>query len=422
MAGFPGHSGPATDRTAPTGRGDAPFRLLIMAGFASLTGDGIRMAALPLFTALSTRSPLAVSAVATAEVLPWLLVALPAGALVDRWSPRRVVLAAHCLRSLVAAALAVTVFTGHAQLPVLIGAAFLLTCGETFADSAYQLLLVELSGRDRLDRANSWYVMAETLGLDLGGPLVAAALFVWQPGACFAVNALTFLISAACVGFLPEVKVARGVPGPRQPPQPMRAQLAEGSRFLLRHRALRTLVLAVVASALAVSAANALVSLYALQTLAVRAALVPTLWVAQALGTLFAAWLVPRLAARLGEGRTMVGALALLGVAFVAVGAIPVAPAVWVAYLLVGVGAGGWNVLSATRRQRLTPSALMGRVTSAYRMLAWGLMPLGAALAGPLARATSLATVFVVVGGIVAAVAVVAARPLARPAPEQVSR
>jgi hypothetical protein len=110
----------------------------------------------------------------------------------------------------------------------------------------------------------------------------------------------------------------------------------------------------------------------------------------------------------------MVGALSLLGVAFVAVGAVPVAGSVWVAYLLVGVGAGGWNVLSATRRQRLTPSAMMGRVTSAYRMLAWGLMPLGAALAGPLAKVTSLATVFVVVGGIVVAVAIAAARPLAR--------
>lgn len=421
MAGSPAQPGPATPRAAPAGRAGGPFRLLIVSAFASLTGDGIRMAALPLFTALATRSPLAVSAVATAEVLPWLLVALPAGALVDRWSPRRVVLAAHCLRSVVAGGLAAAVFTGHAQLPVLVGAAFLLTCGETFADPAFQLLLVELSGRERLDRANSWYVMAETLGLDLGGPLVAAGLFAWQPGACFAVNAVTFLVSATCVAFLPDVRVA-GVPGPRQAPRPMRVQLVEGGRFLLRHNVLRVLVLAVVAAALAVSAANAMVSLYAVQTLAVRAALVPTLWVAQALGTLFAAWVVPRLAARFGEGRVMVGALTLLGVAFVAVGAIPVAPAVWAAYLLVGVGAGGWNVLSATRRQRLTPSALMGRVTSAYRMLAWGLMPLGAALAGPLARATSLATVFVVVGGIVVTVALTAARPLARPEPEPVSR
>jgi MFS family permease len=420
MAGLPARAG-ATAGRAPT-RLDTRFRLLILAGFASLTGDGIRGAALPLFTAISTRSPLAVSAVATAEVLPWLLVALPAGALVDRCSPRKIVLTAHSLRALVVAGLSVAVFTGHAGLPVLVGAAFLLTCGETFADSAFQLLLVELSGRDRLERANSLYVMAETLGLDLGGPLLAALLFAWQPGACFALNAHTFVISAACVAALPEVTVSRDIAGPRAVAEPMRKQVVQGARFLLNHRTLRTLVIAVVASALAVSAANALVSLYAVQTLAVRPALVPTLWVAQALGTLFAAWLVPKVAARFGEGRTMVVALGLLGVAFIAVGAIPVVVAVWLAYLLVGVGAGGWNVLSATRRQRLTPSALMGRITSAYRMLAWGLMPLGAALAGPVAKATSLATVFVVVGGIVVVVAIVAARPLARPAPEEVSR
>jgi hypothetical protein len=108
----------------------------------------------------------------------------------------------------------------------------------------------------------------------------------------------------------------------------------------------------------------------------------------------------------------MVGALTLLGIGFVAIGAIPVAGAVWATYALIGLGAGGWNVLSATRRQRLTPRPLMGRVTSAYRMLAWGLMPLGAAVAGPLAKATSLSTVFVVVGGIVVLAAVALGRPL----------
>lgn len=414
MAGVPGSGATTEDHLTRSHRTDRSFRLLILAGFASLTGDGLRMAALPLFTAISTHSPLAVSTVATGEVLPWLLVALPAGALVDRWAPRRVVLGAHCLRSLAAAALAVAVFTHHASVPVLVVVAFLLTSGETFADSAYQLLLVELSGRDRLDRANSAYVMAETLGLDLGGPLLAALLFAWQPAACFAVNALTFVLSAGCVARLPDIRAR--VPGQRTDTgrQPMRRQLVEGTRFIWRQHTLRTLVTAVVVSAVAISAANALVSLYAVQTLAVRAALVPTLWIAQALGTLLAAWLVPRLAKRVDTGPIMVGSLTLLGIAFVAVGAIPVAASVWVAYLLVGIGAGGWNVLSATRRQRLTPSPLMGRVTSAYRMLAWGLMPIGAALAGPLARVTSLATVFCVVGAIVVTVAVIAARPLAR--------
>ncbi|HEX4721646.1 MAG TPA: MFS transporter [Pseudonocardiaceae bacterium] len=415
MAGYPAQAESATGVAHITRLGAAPFRLLILAGFASLTGDGIRVAALPLFTAVSTHSPLAVSAVATAEVLPWLLIALPAGTLVDRLSPRRVVLAAHSFRAVVVGVLAIAVLTHHAGVSVLIGIAFLVTAGETFADSAYQSLLVELAGRDRLDRANSWYVSAETLGLDLGGPLLAAALFVWSPAACFGLNTLMFGVSAVCVAMLPDVAVRPAIPRQRDgTPTRLRRQLVEGTRYLLRDRALRTLVLAVVAAALAVSAANAIISLYAIETLAVRAALVPTLWAVQAIGTLCAAPVVPRLAARFGEGRVMVGALCLLGCAFVVVGAIPVAGAVWAAYLLVGMGAGGWNVLSATRRQRLTPGSLMGRVTSAYRMLAWGLMPLGAAAAGPLAKATSLATVFVVVGGVVTIVAVAVAKPLVR--------
>ena len=56
----------------------------------------------------------------------------------------------------------------------------------------------------------------------------------------------------------------------------------------------------------------------------------------------------------------------------------------------------------------------MGRVTSAYRVLAWGLSPLGAGLAGPLAAATSLGTVYVVAGSIVGFTAILLARPLVR--------
>lgn len=408
--------GAALVTSADRERGAAapPFRVLLSAGFTSLTGDGVRAAALPLFTAVTTHSPLAVSAVATAEVLPWLLVAVPAGALVDRCSPRLVVLAAHAARAAVAGGLAAAAFAGAATLPVLVAAAFLLTCGETFADSAFQTLLVRLSGREHLDRANGWYVTAETIGLDLAGPLLAAALFGWQPGACFAVNAACFAVTAGLVSALPRVPPS-AEPGSRA--GSLRAGLVEGGRFLLRERGLRTLVFAVVAAALAVSAANALASLYAIGPLHLRPSLVPTLWVAQAVGTLLVARLVPPLVARFGDVRIMIPALLLLGCSFVLLGAVPVAPVAWVAYFLVGVGMGGWNVLSATRRQRLTPNALMGRVTSVYRTLAWGLMPVGAALAGPFAAATSLAAVFVTVGVVVAAVAIGVARPLARTHP-----
>jgi Na+/melibiose symporter-like transporter len=406
-----------------TGIQTPAFRWLLGAGAASLVGDGVRVAALPLFTAVVTGNALAVSAVATAELLPWLLIALPAGALVDRWRPRRVVITAHLVRAVAGGLLTGAVLAHAATVPLLVVIAFVVTSGETFADSAYQTLLVELAGRSDLNRANSRYVTAETLGLDLAGPLLAAATFAWQPAACFGLDAVSFIVAAIFVTRVPDVSPARQRARPAEAGvdrtgSSLAGQVLDGGRFLLRQRALRTLVLAVMAAALAVAGANAVVSLYAVQSLAIRPALVPTLWVAQAIGTLVAARLVARLVSWLGEGPVMVGALFLLGGGFLVVGAVPAMGAAWAAYGVVGLGAGAWNVLSSSRRQRLTPDGLIGRVTSAYRILAWGLMPLGAALAGPLAAASSLATVFLVAGGMVLVAAIVLCRPLARmPAP-----
>lgn len=133
-----------------------------------------------------------------------------------------------------------------------------------------------------------------------------------------------------------------------------------------------------------------------------------------ALGALVGAQLSPVLARRFGTGRVMVGALVLLGMAFALFGAVPLLAVGVLAALLFGLASAGWNVLSATRRQRLTPGSMMGRVTSAYRVIAWGLSPIGAGLAGPLAVATSLGTVYLVAGGIVVITAVLLARPLVR--------
>lgn len=77
------------------------------------------MTAFPLLTASLTRSPAAVSAVAVAQVLPWLLFSLPVGAMVDRWDRRAVVVRVNALRAVLSAALAVGVALGAVTLPVL---------------------------------------------------------------------------------------------------------------------------------------------------------------------------------------------------------------------------------------------------------------------------------------------------------------
>jgi Na+/melibiose symporter-like transporter len=383
------------------------FRALTAAWAVSLVGDGVRIVALPLFTAANTRSPLAVSAVAVATTLPWLVVALPAGALVDRWRPRTVVVVAHWLRAGVTGVLALAVHTGHATVVVLCATAFVLTSVETFADSAAQVLLVELAGQDELEAANSRFVAVETVGMDLAGPLAAAVLFWWAPAACFALDAASFVIAAMLVSRVPDV-------APERSRGDLRRQLVEGARFVVRTPGLRSLVVAVAITAVCAAAVNAMLALYSIQVLGLAEPVVPGLVVCMAAGALLGAWLSPRLAARWGAGRVMVGFLALLGAAFALFGLVPWLVVAVTACVLFGVASAGWNVLSATRRQRLTPGPLMGRVTSAYRVLAWGLSPLGAGLAGPLAAMTSLGAVYVVAGTIVGLTAITLARPLTR--------
>jgi Na+/melibiose symporter-like transporter len=384
------------------------FRRLTGAWATSLVGDGVRTVALPLYTAISTGSPLAASAVAMATALPWLLVALPAGVLVDRWPARLVVAVAHVLRAVVTALLALAVFTGRADVILLCAFAFLLTSAETFADTASQVLLVEYAGADELERANGRFVTVETVGMDLVGPLAASALFWWHPAACFALDALTFVVAAWFVCRLPEVAARpRARAG-------LRAQLAEGAGVLMRTRGLRVLVVAVAATAISAAAVNAMFALYAISTLGLPPSTVPWLVVVISIGALAGARISPLLAARWGAGRVMVGALLLLGVSFAVFGAVRHLAAAVCAVLVFGLASAGWNVLSATRRQRLTPGPLMGRVTSAYRVLAWGLSPVGAALAGPLAAATSIGTVYLAAGATTVVTAALLARPLLR--------
>ena len=88
------------------------------------------------------------------------------------------------------------------------------------------------------------------------------------------------------------------------------------------------------------------------------------------------------IARRLGAARTMQWMLAASGPCFLAMA---VAPGAWTLGLCLAVmefTGFVWNVVSVSTRQRLIPDALLGRVNSLYRLLAWGMMPVGLVLSG----------------------------------------
>jgi predicted MFS family arabinose efflux permease len=150
------------------------------------------------------------------------------------------------------------------------------------------------------------------------------------------------------------------------------------------------------------------------QVLRLPVAAVPGLVAAEAVGGLAGAWVASAASRRWGETRTTLTAFTVIGGSVAVLGLLHRWPLAFAASGAVGLGIAVWNVLSATRRQRLTPGPMMGRMVSAYQLMSWGTMPLGSVLAGPLAAASSVGAVVTGAGLLLVAGVALLARPFAR--------
>jgi MFS family permease len=204
------------------GRLGLPGGRLWSASALSNLADGLVKIALPLVAVTVTDSPALVAGVALAVTLPWLLFALPAGALADRVDRRIAMLTANVVRAAAVAVLAVAVVLGlgssGAAIWMLYLVALLLGTAETVYDTCAQSILPQVVPRDRLPRANGRLIAAELtanefVGPPLGGLLVAAGVAV-----AFATPAALW---AVAVGALLLLRGGFSVPGgSRRPSAP----------------------------------------------------------------------------------------------------------------------------------------------------------------------------------------------------------
>jgi MFS family permease len=122
-------------RLRPSGVGPG-FGRLWTASTAGNLGDGVGRVAIALLAAELTRDPLAVATITTLSYLPWLVVGLPAGALVDRHDRRRLALLAGAVRAAAITLLTIAAATDHASLWLLYVVVVMLYTSETVYDNA----------------------------------------------------------------------------------------------------------------------------------------------------------------------------------------------------------------------------------------------------------------------------------------------
>jgi predicted MFS family arabinose efflux permease len=367
------------------------FRWLLAATTINNVGDGVAISAGPLLVASQTRDPLLVSMALLSEYLPVLLFGVLGGAAADRFDRVRMVVAVNLARAAVLAVLVVTIVTGTVNIAVVLVALFVLGTAETFADSASSSLIPGLVAREDLGIANARMQGAFLLTNQLLTPPIGAFLFAAGMALPFATNAACFALGALLVSRVVTSTKAelqlRKRPG-------LRAEMAEGIRWLVAHPPMRTLALTIFTFNVRYGAAWSILVLYAVDRLGMDEVGFGLLTTAIAVGGVVGIVAYGSLERRFSLADIMRVGLLIETFTHLSL-ALATSPTVALATLVVfGAHAFVWSTTSTVVRQRAVPDELLGRVTGVYRVAIMGGLVVGTPLGGLLARGFGLTAPF----------------------------
>jgi predicted MFS family arabinose efflux permease len=394
--------------SARTGLG-RPFWLAWWATTGSSLGDGLRFVAFPLIAASITRNPSAIAIVSAAGFLPWPLFGLVGGAVVDRTDRRRLMWRTDVLRALLVGGFALLVAGSLASIAALAIVSFLIGVAETFFDNAASAIVPMLVEPDAIERANSWLFSSQTVMSTLLGAPLGGALFALGRTVPLAADAASFALAATLVALVAGSFRARAA-GPDAGRSSVGQDIVEGLRWLLAHRLLRILAILLAVINATFAAAEAVLVLYALEVLNLATSGYGVLLALVAIGGVAGTFAGGALRRLLGL-RAVLGCVGLLqATVLIIAGLTSQLVLIVLGLVLLGAASMVWNVVTVSLRQRLVPAELLGRVTSSYRVIGLGAMPVGAGAAGLLAKGYGLHMPYLV-SGLVLAVATLACLP-----------
>ncbi|WP_027344782.1 MFS transporter [Hamadaea tsunoensis] len=349
----------------------APFAYLILATGASVTGDGMLVAATPLMAATLTRDPVEIGFVVAASTAAWLLVGVPAGALVDRWDRRTAMMGADVVRAVTLAVFGALALAGRASVAALAVTVFVVGVATCLFQPASVALIQQLAAGDkaRLTTLNGRIWSMDAFGRSLAGPPLGAAAFALARSLPFLADAATFVISAALLSRVPRAAVPAVPRG-------------GGVTYLLRNPELRLLAGCAFSFNLAYAISSATLVLYAQDRLDLGTLGFGLLLGAGALGAVAAGLVAPRFlrdAAALAVYVPVFAAQVLVWPAIALSGSVTVAA---LGLAVLGVAGAVGTIAGTAARQLATPAGLMGRVAAGHRVASAGGGAIGAFLSG----------------------------------------
>ncbi|CAN5186864.1 MFS transporter [soil metagenome] len=387
---------------------------------ARITRDGLPLAAVLTLSA----TPVQVGLLAMLSYGPALVVGLAAGGFVDRTRRRGLMIYMDLLRAAALATVPLAAWLHWLSMPHLYLAAGVVGAASVLFEIADHAYLPSLVAPDHITPANSSLSATESVS-EVAGPALAGALFQWFAGPfAVAINAATYLVSAA---FL--LGIRKPEPAPQAPQRvSWRRDIGDGWRGAMGEPKVAPLLFMAGSNALFGSFFAALYVLFAVRVLGLTPAMLGLTIAAGGIGGIGGAVIAPWLARRLGPGRAIVAAAGGAAVLNLLIPAAPADPKLGMAFLgaaqLFGDAlAVTAAVLAGSLRQTVLPQAILGRVGATFHAVGGGMAVVGALAGGVLGGAIGpRAALFIGAGGLLIGPIVAGLSGLTRKYPDQENR
>lgn len=399
----------AIGNVPPEASTSGTLRRLVAAAASSSIGDGLADVGLALLVLQSTSDPSWVAGVLVAGRLPWLVLGGRLSRIADRHPrPASLMLTADVGRMVVLVATTLLVGFDLAGPGVVYGAAALIGIGEILHTAATNVLLPSMFHDDLLVRANGYTDAAQTSGGAMAGPALGGAVFAASPVAPFALDAVSFGLSAVLLRPLRHFSVPRIVSVPDTSRQP-------AVRHIRSHPLLRILLAQYVSLGFGQAMVLGLLPVYGATWLGLGPGAYGLFLGGTAVGNVVGSIVAPRLwTGRRMTATLILGCGAVAGMAYVGA-AFTRNP--WLAVSVLAVEAlavGVMNTISPTLRMEHAAPHLRAQVGMLFRQLIYLTVAVGALTGGIVARRYGIDAAFAAAGALLVATMLLTDLPLRR--------
>jgi MFS family permease len=382
-------------------------------------GSGVSRIAYPLLVLAITGSPAQAGLIGALRALMYIVLILPAGALLDRWNRKQVMLICDTVRAIGMASIPVAGLLGHLTLAQLYAVAFIEGTFEAFFDIAEVSSVPQVVPQEQLPAAMSRVQV--TAGLTtLIGPSLGGTLFAIRSLLPFLADAISYVISVVSLSFI-RVPFQRQRNTTETTARNLRREIGEGLRWLWNQPLLRSMAF-ITAGNIFFGAGQTLIIIVIAQQQHASDATIGLIFGIAGIGTILGAIMVETIRRHFTFAQIIIGVLWLFVVFWLPLATLPsplILGLLTAATFFIGPF---YSVTNVSYRLTITPDELQSRVNSVARLIALGLSPIGQALTGILLQYTGPQTTVLLLtaGQVILPLAAMLNRPIreARPSAE----